>query len=148
MRAMILAMMMTLAGATDAVAQDAVALNAGQQGAVPQAVACDTYEAGEWRNNRPAMRQLSRLEIEADCIENAAVIRVRAHMRCAPRDCKWGWSEGVRIGHRIVADFNGFFGSRKVSVTAMGDRMEAMVSNFPHDPTANEEHYSVILVRN
>lgn len=143
MRAMFLALMITLAGATDAVAQPV-----GPQDPKPQDAACTTEEAGEWRAHRPTMQQLSRLEIESDCFEEAAVIRVRAHMRCAPRDCKWGWSEGVRIGHRIVADFNGFFGSRKISLSAMGDRMEAMVSVFPNDPTAVEEHYSVILVRN
>lgn len=130
MRAIAFAALMVVIGSTDAVAGDD---------------ACRIPEAGIWHAPHPAMRSLSKVEIEGECRGDDYAIRVRVFTRCAPRDCKWGWSEGVRIGSRLVADFAGLLGRRKVTLTAMEDRMEAMVSSFPHSPTAPEEHYTVIL---
>ncbi|MBA5776962.1 hypothetical protein H2509_07435 [Stappia sp. F7233] len=132
MRAIVFAALMIMAGSTDAVAEDR---------------ACRVPEAGTWKAHKPAMKSLSRVEIEGECRGEDYFLRVRIFTRCAPRDCKWGWSEGVRIGSRVVADFTGLFGTRKVTLTAMESRMEAMVSSYPHDPTSPEEHYTVILGR-
>lgn len=108
---------------------------------------CITPETGSWRAKDPELKQLHRIEVEARCQGDAKAFRVRAFTLCYPRDCKWGWTEGVRIGNSLVVDFMGFFGKRSIRLSAMGERMSAEVHADPYDPRASDEIYSTILYK-
>ncbi len=56
----------------------------------------EMMELGIWENPQAQLKDLSRLEIEGDCVEGRLFVRARAFTSCSPRDCKWGWLTGSR----------------------------------------------------
>ncbi|MBD8891797.1 serine/threonine protein kinase [Labrenzia suaedae] len=105
-------------------------------------------EHGTWINDKAAPKELTRLEIQTECVNNAVQVRVRAYTKCIPRDCKWGWTDGQAWpggGIRVV--LVGFFGSKQFDLRAVGDRMDAYVTNALHDPTQQETVKSYVLRR-
>lgn len=111
-------------------------------------VYCPLPEHGTWVNEKAAPKEITRLEIQTKCVDNTVQVRVRAFTKCIPRDCKWGWTDGVAWpggGVRVV--LVGFFGSKQFDLRAVGDRMDAYVTNALHDPTRQETVKSYILRR-
>lgn len=130
MRIWLAALLLAIAGSLPAKAEDN---------------SCITPESGSWRAKDPELKHLHRIEVESRCHGEAIAYRIRAFTLCYPRDCKWGWTEGVRIGNSLVVDFMGFFGKRSIRLSAMGERMSAEVHSDPYDPEAADEVYSIIL---
>ncbi len=109
---------------------------------------CMIAEAGEWFNGAAKTNQLRRLEIESECQAGRIVIRIRAFTKCAPRDCKWGWTRARRNGlGQLEVTFSGFFGARSMLLSQMGDRMEAAIALEYHDPLQLDRFETVILTR-
>ncbi|SHL27679.1 hypothetical protein [Roseibium suaedae] len=111
-------------------------------------VYCPLPEHGTWINPKAAPKELTRLEIVTKCVDNTVQVRVRAFTKCIPRDCKWGWTEGQAWpdgGIRVV--LVGFFGSKQFDLRAVGDRMDAYVTNAFHDPVEQDTVKSYILRR-
>ncbi|SDU47129.1 hypothetical protein [Stappia sp. ES.058] len=109
---------------------------------------CRIPETGHWINPSARTQQIRRIEIESDCKSGQLVARMRAFTKCAPRDCKWGWTEVYRTSNgRLFARFAGFFGSREIQVIPMGNRIEALVTIDPHDPKEPDAFHAAILSR-
>ena len=105
-------------------------------------------ELGVWENPQAQLKDLSRLEIEGECVEERLVVRARAFTSCSPRDCKWGWSDGQRsFSGALTFRFGGFFKAKQVEVRPMGARIQAYVLTENHDPTISDITRSYLLVR-
>ncbi|WP_209000121.1 hypothetical protein [Pannonibacter tanglangensis] len=111
-------------------------------------VYCPLPEEGIWVDKAAKWQELTRLEVEATCVDDRVQVRARAFMRCSPRDCKWGWTEAeLRPGGGVRVRLEGFFGTRDIKMRAFGDNIEADVLVVPHDPLQQEELTSHILKR-
>jgi len=107
-------------------------------------------EAGTWIHPRPKAGEISRLEILHFCEPDRVFgqWKVRAHSRCSPRDCTWGWAAGQRQGRDgLYAGFQGFYGIRFVTMAIFADRMQVDVRVIYHDTKRDDESYVVILQR-
>lgn len=109
---------------------------------------CRIPEAGHWYNSEARTQQIRRIEIESHCSGGIIVTRMRAFTRCAPRDCKWGWTDAIRLTNgRLLARFPGFFGAREIEIISMGSRIEALVKIDSHDPKVADSFHAAILAR-
>lgn len=116
--------------------------------AVAEDPACRVPETGHWRNPEAATKQIHRIEVASHCERGVIVVKARAFTKCAPRDCKWGWTDAIRTDNgRLTADFPGFFGARRVEMISMGDRMEVLVTVDPHDPLADDRFHGALMRR-
>ncbi|WP_068085057.1 hypothetical protein [Polycladidibacter stylochi] len=107
-------------------------------GSVAQAASssCRPSEAGTWVNEQARPKQLSGLQIEAQCSGIDLSFRARAFTRCAPRDCKWGFTKGKRRQDGVLQFlFTGFFSSKTIVVRPMGQRLEVSVTTHFDDPS-------------
>ncbi|GHB25314.1 hypothetical protein GCM10007094_11750 [Pseudovibrio japonicus] len=108
----------------------------------------EMMELGVWENPQAQLKDLSRLEIEGECLEGRLAVRARAFTSCSPRDCKWGWADGQRsFSGALTFRFGGFFKSKRVEVRPMGERIQAYVRTENHDPTISDITRSYLLVR-
>lgn len=106
--------------------------------------------AGDWTNVRQELNVLSRIEIVPTCDENSpfGAWKVRAHEKCLPRDCSWGWVQGAfdDRGHFWVK-FETFSAVRTMSLNPQSLRMRADVKiNYRLDGKEDIEA-SYILVK-
>ncbi|MCA1299889.1 hypothetical protein [Stappia indica] len=109
---------------------------------------CRIPEAGSWVNPAAQTRQIRRIEITSACIDGQVTAQMRAFTHCAPRDCKWGWTEAFRQADgRLFARFEGFFSAREIIIVRMGERIEALVTIDPHDPKEPNAFHSAIMIR-
>ncbi len=109
---------------------------------------CRIPEVGHWYNSAAQIQQIRRIEIESHCSGGLIVSRMRAFTRCAPRDCKWGWTQAIRLTNgRLIARFPGFFGAREIEIISMGSRIEALVKIDSHDPKVADSFHAAILTR-
>jgi hypothetical protein len=117
--------------------------------AIAEERTCITPETGHWINTRARTQQIRRIEIESRCVgKDGVAFRIRAFVKCAPRDCKWGWVQAHRNATgRIVATFPGLFGAREIEIITMDDRIEALVTLHPHDRNARPEFHAAIMTR-
>ncbi|GGF02108.1 hypothetical protein H1W37_15095 [Stappia taiwanensis] len=109
---------------------------------------CRIPEAGSWVNPAAQTRQIRRIEVTSACIDGEVMARMRAFTHCAPRDCKWGWTEASRRADgRLFARFEGFFSAREIVIVRMGERIEARVTTVPHDPREPKAFHRAIMMR-
>lgn len=109
---------------------------------------CVQPETGIWTNAKAVSKQITRLEVTTQCPGGAIYYRVRVFVKCAPRDCKWGWTDGIRLSNgRLIADFPGFFAAKRVEMSVAGDRMHINATDSFHDRTQPDQHQSLILKR-
>lgn len=109
---------------------------------------CRIPEAGRWYNPRAAMQQVRIIEIESHCSGGRIVSRMRVFTRCAPRDCKWGWTDAIRLTNgRLLARFPGLFGAREVEIIPMDHRIEALVKIQSHTAGVQDGFHAAILER-
>lgn len=113
--------------------------------AVADDAACRIPETGLWLNPNATTKQIHRIEIASHCERGRIVVKARAFTKCSPRDCKWGWTEAFRSDNgRLNADFTGFFGSRRIEMIPMGDRMEVLVTTDPHTHAPSQFHSALM----
>ncbi len=110
--------------------------------------ACVQPETGVWTNANASGKQIARIEVDTTCPGGTIYYRVRVFVKCAPRDCKWGWTDGFRQSNgRLVADFPGFFAAKHVEMSVAGDRMHTNSTDSFHDRRRPDQHQSAILRR-
>ena len=109
---------------------------------------CRIPEEGRWYNPRAATQQVRIIEIESHCSGGRIVSRMRVFTRCAPRDCKWGWTDAIRLTNgRLLARFPGLFGAREVEIIPMNHRIEALVKIQSHTAGVQDGFHAAILER-
>ncbi|MEP3278400.1 MAG: hypothetical protein ABJN26_20185 [Stappiaceae bacterium] len=109
---------------------------------------CVKPETGVWTNAKASAKQITRIEVSTKCPGGTIYYRVRVFVKCAPRDCKWGWTDGLRYSNgRLIADFPGFFAAKRVEMSVAGDRMHINATNSFHDRTQPDQFHSAILKR-
>ncbi|AXS39044.1 hypothetical protein [Breoghania sp. L-A4] len=114
----------------------------------PEFNACYAPETGVWRNRNARSGDVSRIEVETECQDNRLVHRTRTFTKCAPRDCTWGWTKGIRAGNgRFQAIYTTYSAHRFVELAVNDSRMDAYVENDFHDPRKKRERQSFTLRR-
>ncbi len=114
----------------------------------PEYNACYAPETGLWRNRNAQTGDISRIEVETECLDNRLVHRMRTFTKCAPRDCSWGWTPGARAGNgRFQAIFTTYSANRFVELAVNDTRMDAYLENDFHDPRKKRERQSYTLRR-
>lgn len=109
---------------------------------------CRIPEAGNWLNPAAQTRQIRRIEVTGICIDGQVTARMRAFTHCAPRDCKWGWTEASRQADgRLFARFEGFFSAREIAILRIDEHIEARVTTVPHDPRQPNAFHRAIMIR-
>ncbi|WP_109316322.1 hypothetical protein [Pseudovibrio ascidiaceicola] len=105
-------------------------------------------ELGDWENPKVRLKELSRIEVEGQCLDGQLAVRARAFTSCSPRDCKWGWAPGqLSFSGVLTFRFGGFFKAQHIELRPMGERIQAYVRTENHDPTIPNKTRSYILVR-
>ena len=113
-----------------------------------ETIACFIEETGTWENPNARPGDVSRVQVESACEGSRLVHRVRVHTKCAPRDCSWGWTQGVEksAGH-FVATFSTFSAYRYFRMDVSGDRAKVSVTYDFHDDRKPDEVGSFNLRR-
>jgi hypothetical protein len=105
---------------------------------------------GIWSNELATTYELSRLEITHFCNGDGPYGRwqVRAHMKCAPRDCIWGRTGAERDKDgKLIAMFRTYNADRFIRMTVSGDRLQAFVLMAPRDPAKRRKTEEITLFR-
>ncbi|WP_209015356.1 hypothetical protein [Roseibium limicola] len=109
---------------------------------------CPLPEDGTWVNKTAAPKQLTRLEVETRCENDKVLARIRAFTSCVPRDCKWGWTKAeIREGGGFRVLLIGFLSAKLIDIRAMGDSLDAYVTEISHDPALPDDVKSYTLQR-
>ncbi len=99
-----------------------------------QRIYCPLPEDGVWVNPAAEPKEISRIEVESKCENEQVFVRMRAFTSCIPRDCKWGWTQAeLRSDGAIQVLLVGFLSSKKITVKAFGDLLDARVVNVVND---------------
>ncbi|WP_422040563.1 serine/threonine protein kinase [Roseibium sp.] len=99
-----------------------------------QRIYCPLPEDGVWINPDAEPKEISRIEVESTCENEQVLVRVRAFTSCIPRDCKWGWTKAeLRSDGAIQVLLIGFLSSKKITLKAFGDLLDARVVNVVND---------------
>lgn len=109
---------------------------------------CYSAETGVWRNRHAKAGDISQIEVETSCEGNRLVHRTRTFTKCAPRDCSWGWTPGIR-GHngRFTATYTTYSAHRYVDINVSDARMDAYVENDFHDRRKENKSGTYTLIR-
>ncbi len=111
-------------------------------------VYCPLPEDGIWVNPKAKAKELSRLEIETKCIDDQVLARMRAFTKCAPRDCKWGWTKAeLREGGGLSVLLVGFLSSKYIQVRRFGDYLDTLVIDAAHDEAIPRKKSTYNLIR-
>ncbi len=95
---------------------------------------CPLPEDGNWINPDPAPKEISRIEVESECINNSVNVRVRAFTACIPRDCKWGWTRAERRSDgAIKVLLVGFLSSKQLTLKSFRDFLDARVVDIKNE---------------
>jgi len=99
--------------------------------------------AGNWKNDSPEARGITRLEIQQD----GETVHVHAWAACSPQDCDWGTETGaISAGSATVAwDQPGVL--RKMTLTADASRLKMTLDSVFKDQRP-EQHGQKYFVRN
>lgn len=109
---------------------------------------CPLPEHGIWVNPHAKPKELSRLEIETRCVDETVYARMRAFTKCAPRDCKWGWTNAeLREGGGLRVMLVGFLGSKVIDVRGFGSSLDAFVTDYTHGQSQVDQVKSYSLQR-
>lgn len=109
---------------------------------------CYAQETGVWRNDSARPGDISVIQVETRCENNRLVHRTRTFTKCAPRDCSWGWTPGVRgTNGRFSAYYTTYSAHRLVDLRVNDQLMEAHVHNDFHDARKGEETSRFTLIR-
>ncbi|MHA7775068.1 serine/threonine protein kinase [Roseibium sp. M-1] len=99
-----------------------------------QRVYCPLPEDGIWVYPDAKPKEISRVEIESRCENDAVDVRVRAFTSCIPRDCKWGWTQAeLRSDGAVQVLLIGFLSSKQLTIKAFGDLLDVRVVNVVND---------------
>lgn len=99
-----------------------------------QRVYCPLPEDGVWVNPNAEPKEISRVEVESRCENEAVHVRVRAFTSFIPRDCKWGWTKGeMRSDGAIQVLLIGFLSSKQLTLRAFGELLDVHVINVVND---------------
>ncbi|TYC79974.1 serine/threonine protein kinase [Stappia sp. BW2] len=101
---------------------------------VAQRVYCPLPEDGVWVYPDAKPKEISRIEVDSRCENEAVHVRVRAFTSCIPRDCKWGWTKAeMRSDGAIQVLLIGFLSSKQLTLRAFGDLLDVHVINVVND---------------
>ena len=109
---------------------------------------CYSAETGIWQNRNAKPGDISQIQVETRCEGNRLVHRTRTLTKCAPRDCSWGWTPGIRGRNgRFSATYTTYSARRFVRIAVNDTRMDATVQNNFHDERKQRQSASYTLVR-
>ncbi|WP_068311403.1 hypothetical protein [Polycladidibacter hongkongensis] len=112
------------------------------------AAPCPPFEAGTWINKAADAKEPARVEIEVDCSIKPVELKARVFTRCAPRDCKWGWTSAYRRPDGVLtAEFSGFFSRKELTMRPLGNRLEISVYTHFEDGKRPSAYRSYKLER-
>ena len=101
---------------------------------------CYSEETGLWRNKNAKPGDVSQIQVETHCEGNRLVHRTRTFTKCAPRDCSWGWTPGVRGNNgSFTAFYTTYSAHRLVDISVYDAHMEAAVKNDFHDSRKDDK---------
>ncbi len=98
---------------------------------IEDASACGrSFYEGSWNNIRQEEKTLSKFEIKENCNRNTGEksFSIRAFESCRPKNCSWGWTEGILQNGKFYAIFKTFSAERRVEIIKQGFRLRSRVT--------------------
>ncbi|MDD7909753.1 MULTISPECIES: hypothetical protein [Pseudovibrio] len=137
-----LTLILTILVATSFLVADTDSVHATERGQ------CPTHIAGEWYNPEAELHDLSRMHLKVDCTGSAPEISARVQTSCRPRDCSWGWSDGLLHQSGIMLfQYGGIFKSQHLNVLPGQDRLEVHMKTSVHGDESKNLKRNFILLR-
>ena len=98
--------------------------------------------AGNWKNNNPTTRGITRLEVQ----QEGETVRVHAWGACSPQDCDWGTQPAAINGDSASIAWDQGFVLRKMTLTPDAARLRMTLDNVFRDSRA-PQHRQEFFVR-